>query len=78
MTAIALPPQLAFAAYRSALAGARAALADNAGPSAEDRGNLLDVVVGPRRAAVQTPTRRALLAGIPTRHALPLTAASGC
>ena len=78
MTAISPPHQIALAAYRSALAGARGAVARETDSASEDRGARLDVVVEPLRAVVTAPAARALLAGIPTRYALPLTAASGC
>lgn len=80
MSAASPTVETALAAYRAAFAGPGAALPrDPDGPvTLEDRGSLLNVVIGPLRSMMQVPGRRSLLAGIPTRHALPLTAASGC
>jgi len=78
----ALPTEFALAAYQAALTGLlrSAPAADPDRPVAlEDRGSLLDIVIGPRRAAARRPVRHARqLAGLPTRQCLPLTAASGC
>jgi len=80
MTTAALPTELALAAYQAALTGQPRPPADADRPVAlEDRGSLLDVVIGPLRAAALRPVVRARqLAGLPTRQCLPLTAASGC
>jgi len=79
MTSIALPSGFAAAAYQAVIAGQDHTLpADRDRPAAlEDRGSLLDMLLTPHHAAILRPAvARSLLAGIPTRQARPLTAAS--
>jgi hypothetical protein len=76
-----LPTELALAAYRTVLAGPRPApVEDPDRPAAiEDRGSLLDLLVGPRCAVARAPAHPpAWLAGLSRTSCLPLTAASGC
>jgi|HubBroStandDraft_3_1064219.scaffolds.fasta_scaffold2099191_1 hypothetical protein len=82
MTTAALPTEFALSRYQAALTGLlRPAPAPDAErpAAADDRGSLLDLVIGPRRATSLRPAlRMRALAALPTRQCLPLTAASGC
>jgi len=79
MTTVALPTGFAAAAYLAALTGQPRLPADADAPALDDRGSLLDLVIGPVRAAALHPVlRMRALAALPTRQCLPLTAASGC
>ncbi len=80
MTTITLPTGFAAAAYLAALTGLPRPPADAEAPAPDDRGSLVDLVIGPVRqaASLRSALRMRPLAALPIRQCLPLTAASGC